>query len=641
MQGLHVAALISGGKDSFFSILHCLEQGHDVVALANLYPADEAVEDSDSFMYQTIGHAVIPLYEQALGLPLYRQAINGYAVSQSKTYETRPFSTESDETEELVPLFLQVKQSHPQVNAISTGAILSDYQRTRVESVAIRLGLTPLSFLWQYPRIVPRSLTSLLEDIGSAGQDSRIIKVSSGGLNSDFLWQNVAEKRTMHQLLKASQRFGSADDGAALGEGGEYETLTISGPAPLWKGRIVIHEQDRVVIHGEAGSAALRLSEPTVELHAEASESPLSRPTMLSDHFQTVFDELATTVWTKGISTNQHNLAKPITLDTTVHRLDDQTIFIGAQVGEGADAAQQMKSIMSSITSTLTAHGHCTTNIAYTSIILRDMADFPSINSVYAAAFTRPNPPARATIACAAILQPGQRLSVSVTSTKSQRREGLHVQSISYWAPANIGPYSQAIMVPMPGVDENDTNSTVTYIAGQIPLIPATMQLDSIQAESKLHNFLHQAVLSLQHLHRIASVTRVRSWQHAVAFIAATDDASAAVQAEIARRVWTRSYRAARSITDQQEDEDAGFDVWHNRYGTGRTLFETKDTNSVPKDGSSLLSIPPPQLVVIRIDSLPRNAGIEWVAFGSSSQGVDHELIHYRHLLDVFAARTI
>lgn len=26
-------------------------------------------------------------------------------------------------------------------------------------------------------------------------------------------------------------------------------------------------------------------------------------------------------------------------------------------------------------------------------------------------------------------------------------REALHVQSISYWAPANIGPYSQAVKV--------------------------------------------------------------------------------------------------------------------------------------------------------------------------------------------------
>jgi diphthamide synthase (EF-2-diphthine--ammonia ligase) len=31
-------ALISGGKDSIFNILKCIEKGHELVAVANLYP---------------------------------------------------------------------------------------------------------------------------------------------------------------------------------------------------------------------------------------------------------------------------------------------------------------------------------------------------------------------------------------------------------------------------------------------------------------------------------------------------------------------------------------------------------------------------------------------------------------------------
>ena len=40
-EPLKVIALISGGKDSFFSLLHCIQNGHKVVALGNLYPAAE------------------------------------------------------------------------------------------------------------------------------------------------------------------------------------------------------------------------------------------------------------------------------------------------------------------------------------------------------------------------------------------------------------------------------------------------------------------------------------------------------------------------------------------------------------------------------------------------------------------------
>ena len=103
---LQVVALISGGKDSLFSLLHCLQNGHQVVALANLHPPapptrpshdvsssanigeEDEEQDMNSFMYQTVGHQVIPLYADALGLPLYRREIQGLAVQTGRYYDT-------------------------------------------------------------------------------------------------------------------------------------------------------------------------------------------------------------------------------------------------------------------------------------------------------------------------------------------------------------------------------------------------------------------------------------------------------------------------------------------------------------------------------------------------------------------------
>jgi diphthine-ammonia ligase len=59
---MKVVALVSGGKDSAYAIELCARNGHEVVALANLYPADVSVEDVDSWMYQTVGHRVIEAY---------------------------------------------------------------------------------------------------------------------------------------------------------------------------------------------------------------------------------------------------------------------------------------------------------------------------------------------------------------------------------------------------------------------------------------------------------------------------------------------------------------------------------------------------------------------------------------------------
>ena len=51
---MKVVALISGGKDSCFNMLRCMEEGHDVVCLANLHPP-EGTSELDSYMYQSVG----------------------------------------------------------------------------------------------------------------------------------------------------------------------------------------------------------------------------------------------------------------------------------------------------------------------------------------------------------------------------------------------------------------------------------------------------------------------------------------------------------------------------------------------------------------------------------------------------------
>jgi diphthine-ammonia ligase len=272
---LNVIALISGGKDSLFSILHCQANGHTVVALANLHPAPSSNDDEDinSYMYQTVGHSVIPLYEEALGIPLYRQEITGTAVDSNRDYATPLQKQEQDETEDLVPLLRRVLEAHPEANAVSTGAILSTYQRTRVESVALRLGLTPLSYLWQYPLLPPYTQSSLLHDMTAIGQKAIIIKTASGGLDEDFLGLDVANYKTIARVAKAMGRYGDAGDGAILGEGGEFETLALDGPRSLWKKRIRIDNGPPGKLDG--GQAVLKIKSSTLEEKSADDAEPI------------------------------------------------------------------------------------------------------------------------------------------------------------------------------------------------------------------------------------------------------------------------------------------------------------------------------------------------------------------------------
>uniref|UniRef100_H3BD87 Diphthamine biosynthesis 6 n=1 Tax=Latimeria chalumnae TaxID=7897 RepID=H3BD87_LATCH len=96
---------LSGGKDSCYNMMQCVAAGHQIVALANLRPAENkdtcsCADELDSYMYQTVGHQAIDLYAEALELPLYRHTIQGSSVDIGGEYT----KCEGDEVEDLYHL---------------------------------------------------------------------------------------------------------------------------------------------------------------------------------------------------------------------------------------------------------------------------------------------------------------------------------------------------------------------------------------------------------------------------------------------------------------------------------------------------------------------------------------------------------
>lgn len=130
---MRVVGLLSGGKDSCYNLCHCLLEGHELVALATLSPP-AGTDELDSYMYQTVGHDAVAAVAAAMDVPLYRHTITGHPLNQEAVYGAREESRD-DETEDLYRLLRTVKQHHPAIDAVSVGAILSNYQRVRVEHV--------------------------------------------------------------------------------------------------------------------------------------------------------------------------------------------------------------------------------------------------------------------------------------------------------------------------------------------------------------------------------------------------------------------------------------------------------------------------------------------------------------------------
>lgn len=80
-------------------------------------------------------------------------------------------------------------------------------------------------------------------------------------------------------------------------------------------------------------------------------------------------------------------------------------------------------------------------------IFLSSMDLFARVNAVYGTYFGS-SPPARACVA-ADIFESFRVMieCVAYAEKDPSERQALHVQGLSYWAPANIGPYSQAVTV--------------------------------------------------------------------------------------------------------------------------------------------------------------------------------------------------
>ncbi|KAL1946894.1 hypothetical protein VTO73DRAFT_14998 [Trametes versicolor] len=482
-------ALLSGGKDSCFNLLHCAQNGHELVAAASLGP-EPGKEELDSYLYQTVGQDAIEYVGRALDVPLYRQVISGAAVEQSSEYGGRDPAhsggVRGDETEDLYELLALVKSHHPDVQGVSVGAILSNYQRVRVEHVCRRLGLTPLSYLWQ------RDQEELLFEMIEAGMEAVLIKVAGIGLTAKHLGKTLAEMQQL--LVKLNRLYGSH----ICGEGGEYETLTLD--CPLFKSRINLDTVE-TVIHSDSDFATvayLRIKEATLQSKASPIHQELTVPPLLEEPFSHIRDLLGPST----PSRNPESQASPThpSFHTRSHkRIGNWVAVANVQRGltehpEEVTVEDEVRVCFKQLQDCLSQYSLTLANCTNINILISCMDLFARVNAVYATYFGT-SPPARACVAADLPAPVRIRLDcVAFAETSPIARQALHVQGLSYWAPANIGPYSQAIVA-----DER------VFISGQIGLIPSTLTLPAPQSLTL------EAALAFQHVHRVVDALKNNS----------------------------------------------------------------------------------------------------------------------------------
>lgn len=151
---------------------------------------------------------------------------------------------------------------------------------------------------------------------------------------------------------------------------------------------------------------------------------------------------------------------------------------------------------------------HC----VYISAYLPDMKLFLAFNRAYGAFFGN-NPPARATVQHGSSTR---ALIIEVSGITQGSHVGLHVQSISDWAPACIGPYCQAQVTAV------NKHVTLIWLAGQIALAPLTMTLEPVAPVTQLDTCWRHtsAVLTVAHRDHCSASQSRALWTGGTVYLA-------------------------------------------------------------------------------------------------------------------------
>ncbi|WP_400206580.1 diphthine--ammonia ligase [Candidatus Methanarcanum hacksteinii] len=209
---MRLAALYSGGKDSTFATYLAHQMGHEISLLVNIVPMDKA-----SWIFHTPNLSIVPKMAEAMDIPL--------------------ISVVSDGTEEGDMDALKDALEGLDIDGVVVGALWSDYQWDRMNRVLGELDLIMLAPLWR------KDQDMVYDEMVSAGIDAIIVGVFAEGLDEGWLGRHI-DNASKDELKILRSRYGIS----IMGEGGEYESMTLD--SPMFKKRLVINSSNKNVKKG-------------------------------------------------------------------------------------------------------------------------------------------------------------------------------------------------------------------------------------------------------------------------------------------------------------------------------------------------------------------------------------------------------
>ena len=192
---MKVAVLFSGGKDSCYALYWAHSQAWQTQCLVSVIP-----EKPDSYMFHYPNIELVEQQAKLLQLPLLKR----------KT-KAEP----EKELDDLEALLKEAKESYG-IDGVVSGAVASEYQKTRIERVCHCIGLKSFAPLWH------KRQEQLLREELRAGFEIIMVGVYAEGLDEHWLGKRLDEEAVDELVGKQVL--------SPVGEGGEFETLVLGGP---------------------------------------------------------------------------------------------------------------------------------------------------------------------------------------------------------------------------------------------------------------------------------------------------------------------------------------------------------------------------------------------------------------------------
>ena len=189
-----VAVLSSGGKDSSAAIWWAQCKGWEVSYLVTML-----VQGGDSWMFQVPGTSLVE--------------------KQAELCQCDWVSVKTEGIPEHEVLDLKSALASLDIEGIVSGALRSDYQKTRLERICEDLQIKSFTPLWH------QSGQSHMDNLVANGFKVMISGISCEGLGREWLGV-ILDRRSLAELTKLSKKYRFNVDG----EGGEYETIVVAGP---------------------------------------------------------------------------------------------------------------------------------------------------------------------------------------------------------------------------------------------------------------------------------------------------------------------------------------------------------------------------------------------------------------------------